>query len=85
MNLLDCLNEVSDFRRKQGLRYPLSMVLLLSIMAIICGHHRYREISLFCRTHGEDFVKLFGLKRPQLQLHQGNRAFLRKSQKPALP
>lgn len=77
MHLIEYLNQIPDFRRQEGRRYPLSMVLLLSIMSIICGYCRYREMASFCRANQEEFVALFGLKRQQLPSHVTFREILK--------
>jgi hypothetical protein len=42
MTLIESLHTIPDFRRKQGQRYPLIAVLLITIMSIMCGRCRYR-------------------------------------------
>jgi hypothetical protein len=51
MTLLDCLTQVQDPRRLQGQRFPLSVLLLMIIMSMVCGKYQYREISRFCEHH----------------------------------
>jgi hypothetical protein len=51
MNLIEHLQQIPDFRRKQGLRYPLLAVLLITIMSIMSGRCRYREIAAFAKAN----------------------------------
>ena len=51
MNLLESLSHISDFRRRQGRRYPLLVVLLRSIMSLMSGRYQYREIAAFAKAN----------------------------------
>lgn len=59
--LKDCLFEIKDQRRKQGRRYELGHVLLLSILAILSGANSYRKIASFMVTQYEKLDQAFGL------------------------
>jgi hypothetical protein len=63
MNLIESLQQIPDFRRKQGLRYPLIAVLLLTIMSIMSGRYRYREIAAFAKANQKELLKFFHLKK----------------------
>jgi hypothetical protein len=63
MTLLESLHQVPDFRRRQGQRYPLIAVLLITIMSIISGRCRYREIAAFARANQKELLKFFLLKK----------------------
>ena len=54
MNLIEKLDQIKDFRRKQGLRFPLTSMLLLVIMSIMSGRFGYREIASFARANSGD-------------------------------
>ncbi|MBF0231783.1 MAG: transposase family protein, partial [Desulfamplus sp.] len=69
MNLLEMLERLPDFRRKQGQRYPLSVIMLITIMSIMSGRYRYREIAAFAEANKEELLKFFGLKRKRLASH----------------
>lgn len=77
MNLLDQLSQSSDFRRGQGRRYPLLVVLLLTIMSIMSGRCRYREIAAFAKANQKELVAFFRLKRTRLPSHVTIRAILK--------
>lgn len=69
MSLITFLQQVPEFRRGQGQRYPLTGVLLLVIMSIICGHYGYREIASFCKAHEKELVKWLALKHGKVPSH----------------
>ena len=77
MNLIGCLQEVSDYRRKQGQRYSIEAMLLIIIMAILRGHYAYREIARFCKLNESVLVSKFGFKNGRVPSHVTISAFSR--------
>lgn len=69
MNLLDCLSQVKDPRRKQGQRFELDKLLLLIIMAMMRGCYHYREIARFCSYHQSDLTRLLNIKSKHMPSH----------------
>jgi hypothetical protein len=69
MTLIESLQTIPDFRRKQGRRYPLTALLLITIMSIMSGRCRYREIAAFAKANQKDLLKFFHLKRKRLASH----------------
>lgn len=69
MTLLECLQKIPDFRRKQGRRYPLDTLLLITIMSIMSGRCGYREIAAFAKANQQEFLRYFHLKRKRLASH----------------
>jgi len=70
MTLIEHLQKIPDFRRKQGLRYPLISVLLLTIMSIMSGRCRYREIASFAQANKKELLRFPHLeKRGRLPSH----------------
>jgi hypothetical protein len=63
MNFIEHLKQIPDFRRKQGLRYPLMAVLLISIMSIMSGRYRYREIAAFAKANEKELLKFLNLTK----------------------
>lgn len=63
MNLMEYLQKIPDFRRKQGLRYPLIAVLLLTIMSIMSGRCRYREIAAFAKANQKELLQFLHLEK----------------------
>ena len=69
MTLIESLQTIPDFRRKQGRRYPLTALLLITIMSIMSGYCRYREIAAFAKANQQALLKFFHLKRRRLASH----------------
>lgn len=63
MTLIEHFEKIPDFRRKQGLRYPLIAVLLLTIMSIMCGRCRYREIAAFAKANQKELLRFLHLEK----------------------
>lgn len=61
-NLSDFLEQIPDFRRDQGKRFPLKAFLSMIIMAIISGHNGYREFARFFKSNAVDLISEFDLK-----------------------
>ena len=77
MNLIEMLETLPDFRRKQGQRYPLAVIILITIMSIMSGRYRYREIAAFAEANKKDLLKFFKLKRKRLASHVTFREILK--------
>ena len=78
MTLIESLQTISDFRRKQGQRYPLIAVLLITIMSIMSGRYRYREIAAFAKANRKELLTFFHLqKRTRLPSHVTFREILK--------
>lgn len=69
MNLIEHLCQVEDFRRKQGLRFPLPGVLLIVIMAIMSGRNGYREIATFAKANRKILLDKLKFKHSKLPSH----------------
>jgi hypothetical protein len=61
-SLNEFLEKIPDFRRKQGLRYPLPVLLSMLIMGILSGRFGYRPIATFLKANQQEFQELFKLK-----------------------
>jgi hypothetical protein len=77
MTLIESLQTISDFRRKQGQRYPLVAILLITIMSIMSGRCRYREIAAFAKANQKELLRFFHLKRKRLASHVTFREILK--------
>lgn len=53
---------IPDVRRKQGLRYPLDAMLMITVLAMMSGRFKYREIERFAINNKEILCELLGLK-----------------------
>lgn len=62
-HLLDILAEVPDSRNNRGKRHPLSAILGLAIIAMMCGSRSYAAIAEWGRTYHNDLPKALGFKR----------------------
>lgn len=62
-HLLDILAEVPDSRNNQGKRHPLSAILGLAVIAMMCGSRSYAAIAEWGRTYHTDIPKALGFKR----------------------
>ena len=62
-HLLDILAEVPDSRNNQGKRHPLSAILGLAVIAMMCGSRSYAAIAEWGRTYHADLPKALGFKR----------------------
>ncbi len=57
---LNRLAEVPDKRNPRGKRHPLSAILGLSVIAMMCGYRSYSAIAQWGRTAPPEFAKASG-------------------------
>ena len=62
-HLLDILAEVPDFRNSRGKRHPISAILGLAVIAMMCGCRSDAAIAEWGRTYHTDIPKALGFKR----------------------
>ena len=60
--LLAALEEVADPRRPQGRRYPLALLLLFSVLAVLAGATSYRGIVTFLAAHRDRLGQVYGVR-----------------------
>jgi hypothetical protein len=53
---------IPDVRRKQGIRYPLDAMLVITVLAMMSGCFKYREIERFAKNNSTVLCELLGLK-----------------------
>ena len=58
--LVEILAEIPDFRKDQGKRHPLSAILALACVAIMCGAKGYLAMSEWGRNYGKEISKALG-------------------------
>jgi predicted transposase YbfD/YdcC len=58
--LIDVLSEIPDFRKSKGKRHPLSSILALACVAMMCGYKSYRAFSKWGENYGEELMKALG-------------------------
>ena len=76
--LQSCFQEVKDIRRRQGRRYDLGNVLLLSVLAVLSGADSYRKIHLFIKVHFSLLQRIFGIQWKRVPAYTAIRKILRK-------
>ena len=69
MNLIEQLNQIKDFRRKQGQRFSLSTMLLIIIMGVMSGRYGYREIYSFAKANEKELRRRLNIKHKKIQSH----------------
>ena len=77
MTLIEGVQTIPDFRRKQGERYPLVAIVLITIMHTMSGRCRYRELAAFAKANKKDLLKCFHVKRQRLAFHVTFREILK--------
>lgn len=57
-SLLDALSEIPDPRKPRGVRFPLSSVLGLCVVAFVCGRQNLTQVMRFGRAHKDLLLEL---------------------------
>jgi predicted transposase YbfD/YdcC len=65
-SLYDRLEALSDGRQARGKRYSLALLLLLIILAKLCGEDRPAGIAAWARQRSEELIELLPLERATL-------------------
>jgi len=65
-DLLALLRTLKDYRRKQGQRHPLEVILIIIIMAIMAGAKGERAISRFAKNNKEALIKALKIERKEI-------------------
>ena len=63
------LFKIKDHRRKQGRRYELGHILLLTILAILSGANSYRKVQKFIVSHYDLLNEIFELDWKRMPAH----------------
>jgi predicted transposase YbfD/YdcC len=61
--LANRLEELTDQRKRRGVRYPLAILLTLAVLAKLSGHSRLEPMADWARLRATQLARLFGLKR----------------------
>ena len=61
-SLWDYLLKVADFRKNQGKRYQLASILVLGIVATLCGYKSYGAMAEWGENYGAELAKKLGMK-----------------------
>lgn len=65
MSLIEQLKQVPDLRHRRGLKHPLWMILLISLLGFLCGYGGYRPLADFSVTYDSTLRELLGLRPTQ--------------------
>lgn len=65
-NIFELLKELKDYRRGQGQRHPLQIVLLIMIMAIMAGAKSERAISRFAKNNKKELIDILKIERKEI-------------------
>jgi len=65
-NLYDLLLELEDYRRAQGRRHELRLIIMLVIMATMSGFQGLRAIGDFIKKNKKELIKTFKPKKDRL-------------------
>ena len=68
-SLYACFQEMKDKRKARGLRYPLVVILVMMVMAKLCGEDTPSGIADWVKHRSEQFVDMLKLKRKTMPHH----------------
>jgi len=75
-HLMEYLKEVKDGRKRRGLRYRLEIILVLFILAKLCGQNKIYGIADWVQQHSGYLIGVLGLKGKRLPHHSTYRRVL---------
>jgi len=58
--LIEILAEIPDFRKAKGKSHPLSAILAMACVAVMCGCRGYRAIAEWGRNNDSEFTEALG-------------------------
>ena len=56
MTFIDCFSDLTDPRRKQGLRVDLEQVLIMTVISYLAGYTGYRGVARFSKENQDYFI-----------------------------
>jgi hypothetical protein len=65
-SLLDILSQLEDNRRKQGMRHPLHILFLITIMGIMAGAKSERAIARFAINNKKSLITELDIQRQEI-------------------
>lgn len=70
------LDKLTDIRKAKGKRYSLTTILVITLMAKLCGENTPMEIADWAKNRQEELVKLLCLERRTMPNHNTYRRIL---------
>ncbi len=70
------LGKLTDIRKAKGKRYSLITILMIILMAKLCGEDKAMGIADWAKNRQAEMIKLLGLDRPSLPNHNTYRRIL---------
>lgn len=61
--LASILAEIPDVRQESGKRHPLSGMLVMAVVAVLCGYKTLNAIAEWGQNYGEEYKAQFGFER----------------------
>ena len=62
LSLMDVLQGIEDTRRNRSVMYPLHEVLIIMLLAVICGATSYEKVEMFGNSKREWLQKFLDLE-----------------------
>jgi predicted transposase YbfD/YdcC len=75
-HLLSYLRQVKDGRKRRGTRYPLEIILVIFILAKMCGQNKIYGIADWAQQQSQYLIEALGLKYKRLPHHSTYRRVL---------
>jgi hypothetical protein len=65
-SLITKLDQLTDIRRAEGKRHNLTLIIILTIMAIMSQCFSLRGVETFINRHREELIRILNLKKDRL-------------------
>jgi len=75
-SVYDRLSKLTDLRKTKGKRYSLETILMIILMAKLCGENTPMEIADWAKHRQDELVKMLHLSKPQMPHHNTYRRIL---------
>lgn len=75
-SVYDRLHKLSDLRNARGKRYSLVTLLMIILLAKLCGANTPMDIAEWGENHKEEILKLLKVKRPDIPKHSTYRRIM---------
>jgi hypothetical protein len=75
-SVYDRLNKLTDLRKAKGKRYSLETILMIILMAKLCGENTPMEIADWAKHRQDELVEMLHLSRPRMPHHNTYRRVL---------